>query len=50
MILKYTVIDGGNRVLLSGINENKESINVVLDRYTKKYALSRSTLEAGKYE
>ncbi|NBA88995.1 hypothetical protein GVN16_24680 [Emticicia sp. CRIBPO] len=50
MILKYTVIDGGNRVLLSGINENKDSINVVLDRYTKKYALSRSTLEAGKYE
>lgn len=50
MILKYTVLNGGNRILLSGINENKDSIHVTLDRYTKKYALSRSTLEAGKYE
>lgn len=49
MILTYTVLDGGNKVLLSGINENKDSIHVTLERYTKKYALSRSTLEAGKY-
>lgn len=49
IILKYTVLDDGNRVLLSGINENKDSIHVTLNRYTKKYALSRSTLEAGKY-
>lgn len=49
LILKYTVLNGGNRILLSGINENKDSIHVTLDRYTKKYALSRSTLEAGKY-
>jgi hypothetical protein len=49
MILKYDVVNGGTRVILSGINENKDSIRVVLDRYDKKYALSRSTLEAGKY-
>lgn len=50
MILKYTVLNGGERVILSGINEKKDSVHVVLDRYNKKYALSRSTLEAGKYD
>ncbi len=50
MILKYTVLNGGNRVILSGINESKDSIRVILDRYKKTYALSRSTLEAGKYD
>ncbi len=50
MILKYTILDDGNKVLLSGINEKKDSIHVVLDRYVKNYALSRSTLEAGKYD
>ena len=50
MILKYTVLNGGERVILSGINEKKDSIHVVLDRYNKKYALTRNTLEAGKYD
>jgi len=50
MVLKYTSLDGGNRVILSGVNEKKDSIHVILDRYTKPYALTRSTLEAGKYE
>lgn len=50
MILKYQVINNGARVILSGINENKDSIHVVLDRYNKNYALTRSTLEAGKYD
>ncbi|WP_273211712.1 hypothetical protein [Runella zeae] len=50
MVLKYEILDGGNKVILSGINENKDSITVVLNRYTKNYALSRSTLEAGKYD
>jgi len=49
MILNYEVQNGGNRVILTGIDEHKDSIRVVLDRYEKKYALSRSTLEAGKY-
>ncbi len=48
MILKYDTQDG-NRVILSGINENKDSIYVVLDRINKKYALTESSLKAGKY-
>ncbi len=48
MILKYDTQDG-NRVILSGINENKDSIYVVLDRSNKKYALTESSLKAGKY-
>lgn len=50
MVLKYDVLYGGERIVLSGINEKKDSIHVVLDRYNKKYALTRSTLEAGKYD
>ena len=48
MILNYSTTDG-NRVVLSGINENKDSIFVVLDRADKKYTLSKSTLVAGMY-
>jgi hypothetical protein len=50
MILSYTAQDGGNKVILRGINETKDSIYVVLDRYNRKYALSESALKAGKYE
>ncbi|GAB2603531.1 hypothetical protein [Spirosoma areae] len=50
MILRYTALDGGNQVILRGINEQKDSIYVVLDRYDRKYALSESTLKAGTYE
>ncbi|GAB2788624.1 hypothetical protein GCM10027275_36930 [Rhabdobacter roseus] len=50
MVLSYTILNGGDRVVLSGIDEKKDSIRVVLDRYDKKYALSRSTLEAGHYD
>lgn len=49
MILAYTALDGGKQVILKGINEKKDSIYVVLNRYDRKYALSRSTLEAGTY-
>jgi hypothetical protein len=48
MILKYSTIDG-SRVVLSGINENKDSIYVVLDKYNKKHVLPQSTLVAGSY-
>ena len=48
MILHYDTQDGA-RVVLTGINENKDSIYVVLDRTDRKYALSRSPLQAGKY-
>jgi hypothetical protein len=48
MVLKYTTTDG-SRVILSGINEHRDSIYVVLDRYDRKYILPKSTLVAGKY-
>jgi hypothetical protein len=48
MILKYDTQDG-SRIILSGINENKDSIYVVLDRIDKKYILTESSLQAGKY-
>lgn len=48
MVLKYDTTDG-SRVILSGINESKDSIYVVLDRYDRQYILPKSTLNAGKY-
>ncbi|MCC8407653.1 hypothetical protein LJ707_01840 [Mucilaginibacter sp. UR6-1] len=48
LVLHYHTTDG-SRVVLEGINENRDSIYVVLDRYTRKYALPQSTLSAGKY-
>ncbi|WP_153663659.1 hypothetical protein [Chitinophaga sp. SYP-B3965] len=48
MILQYDTKDG-NRVILRGINENKDSIYVVLDKVQRKYVLSESSLKAGKY-
>jgi len=48
MVLKYDTTDG-SRVILSGINERKDSIYIVLDRYNRKYVLPKSTLNAGKY-
>lgn len=50
MILHYSTLNGGKRVILKGIDENKDSIQVVLDRVNRKYALSESTLKAGKYD
>jgi hypothetical protein len=48
MILTYSTTDGSH-VILSGIDEKKDSIYVVLDRVNRKYALSESSLQAGKY-
>ncbi len=47
-VLKYETTDGSH-IILTGINENKDSIYVVLDRIDKKYVLPTSTLVAGKY-
>jgi hypothetical protein len=49
MVLHYQTTDG-SRVILRGVDERRDSIYVVLDRVDRKYALSKSTLEAGKYE
>ncbi|UHG89010.1 hypothetical protein [Spirosoma oryzicola] len=48
MILHYQTTDGSH-VVLTGIDENKDSIRVVLDRINRPYALSESTLNAGTY-
>lgn len=48
MILNYDTNDGG-RIILSGIDENKDSIYVVLDRINRKYVLTESSLKAGEY-
>lgn len=48
MVLHYDTKDG-TRVIFSGINENMDSIYVVLDRTDRKYTLSKSNLQAGKY-
>ena len=50
MKLQYSVIDGGRKVFLRGINEKGDSIHVVLDRVDKKYLLPESSLQAGKYK
>ena len=48
MVLNYSTTDGSS-VVLSGTDENGDSIYVVLERAQKKYTLSPGKLEAGKY-
>lgn len=49
MVLKYDADENGSRVILSGLNEDLDSLYIVLDRVDRRYALTESTLEAGKY-
>jgi hypothetical protein len=48
MILSYSTTDG-NHIILTGVNERKDSIYVVLDKVNRQYALKDSKLQAGKY-
>ncbi len=48
MVLSYQTTDG-NHVILTGINERKDSIYLVLDKINKNYTLKPSTLQAGSY-
>lgn len=48
MILHYSTTDG-NRIILSGIDDRKDSIYIVLNRNPFPYALSESSLQAGAY-
>jgi len=50
MILQYQSINNGDKVILTGIDENKNSLYIVLDRFKKDYTLSQSTIKAGKYD
>jgi hypothetical protein len=49
MVLRYDTIGDGSRVILSGINENKDSVYIVLDRVARNYPLTESPLQAGNY-
>lgn len=48
MVLNYETTDD-SEVVLRGVNEDQDSLYIVLKRVDKAYALSRSTLDAGKY-
>jgi len=48
MLLHYETTDGSH-VVLNGIDENKDSIHIVLDRIDRPYRITQSTLDAGKY-
>jgi len=50
MILNYTVLNDGARVILTGTDENRDSIYVVLDKVKRDYVVSESSLKAGVYE
>lgn len=47
-VLSYDTKDG-TRVILRGLNEKQDSVYIVLDRIDRQYAISKSTLIAGKY-
>lgn len=49
MILHFATPDD-DRVILTGIDEHKDSLYVVLERVDRHFALTPSTLVAGKYE
>ena len=48
MILHYNTTDGSH-IILSGVDDKKDSIYIVLDRNPRPYALSESSLQAGSY-
>lgn len=48
MVLKYSTTDGSH-IVLQGINDHKDSVYIVLDRYKRPYVLADSKLVAGKY-
>jgi len=48
LTLNYHTTDG-NKVILEGLNENNDSLYVVLDKVNRKYVLPESKLSAGKY-
>ncbi len=50
MVLHYQTDQTGQNVLLEGVNENNDSIHVVLKRLEKKYLLPESILVGGKYD
>jgi len=50
MVLHYQTDQTGRDVLLQGVNENNDSIYVVLQRLEKKYLLPESIFVGGRYD
>lgn len=50
MVLHYTVLNDGARVILTGTDENRDSVYVILDKVKRDYVVSESALKAGVYE
>jgi hypothetical protein len=50
MVLGYELYDGGRKVMLRGVNENNDSLVVVLDRVDKEPLLPKSSLVGGNYD
>ncbi|WP_206197639.1 hypothetical protein [Terrimonas sp.] len=48
MVLKYDTLDG-QRIILSGTDENNDSLYILLDRIDRKYTLKESSLQPGEY-
>ncbi|TDS12969.1 hypothetical protein [Sphingobacterium paludis] len=48
-IVSYHIQDNQNRVVLTGIDENRDSLYVVLDKVKKDYKISPGKLDAGQY-
>jgi hypothetical protein len=48
MVLKYTTSDG-EQVILEGLNEDQDSVYIVLNKIDRHYLLSPGKLVAGKY-
>jgi hypothetical protein len=48
MVLAFATNDGSH-VILQGVDEHRDSLYIVLDKVDKKYALSESPFQAGKY-
>lgn len=49
-VVNYAVYDNGNKVILRGVDENRDSLYVVLDRVVKDYKLAPGKLVAGQYD
>ena len=50
MVLHYDTDETGKNIVLKGVNENNDSIQVVLRRLEKKYLLPESVFVGGKYD
>lgn len=48
-VVNYSVYDNGNKVILEGVDENRDSLYVVLDKVNKDYKLRPGKLVSGQY-